>query len=252
MRAQLSQQDLALVRAGMPASVTPIGIDRSFAGRVWQVSPVIDPQSRQGEVRIAIPYDPAIRPGGFAEAEIARRRDHRAAAAAKRGAERREGQLRLRRQRARTRSSGAPIKIGTVDDQGVTIAEGLSRPGSGRAVGRAVPQPGQKVAPQRAGRALNRTLKLDELPQHLVLVRSATRSRRSSCSSACCWPGSSRSCGWTSTTTRTSNSRSSNVSISQPGAAPTEMENQITQKVEAAVRGVNGVDEINSSVREGN
>ncbi|MEA1072805.1 efflux RND transporter permease subunit [Sphingomonas sp. LY160] len=43
-----------------------------------------------------------------------------------------------------------------------------------------------------------------------------------------------------------------NVNISQPGAAPTEMENQITQKVEAAIRSVDGVDEINSSVREGN
>ena len=43
-----------------------------------------------------------------------------------------------------------------------------------------------------------------------------------------------------------------NVSISQPGAAPTELETQVTQRVEAAVRGVNGVEEINSSVREGN
>jgi multidrug efflux pump subunit AcrB len=42
------------------------------------------------------------------------------------------------------------------------------------------------------------------------------------------------------------------ITISQPGAAPSEMENQITQKVEAAARSVNGVDEINSSVREGN
>jgi multidrug efflux pump subunit AcrA (membrane-fusion protein) len=51
-------------------SVTPTGNDRSFAGRVWQVAPVIDPQSRQGEVRISVPYDVAIRPGGFAEAKI--------------------------------------------------------------------------------------------------------------------------------------------------------------------------------------
>ncbi len=43
-----------------------------------------------------------------------------------------------------------------------------------------------------------------------------------------------------------------NVSISQPGASPTEIETQITQKVEAAVRSVNGVDEIQSSAREGN
>jgi multidrug efflux pump subunit AcrB len=41
------------------------------------------------------------------------------------------------------------------------------------------------------------------------------------------------------------------ISISQPGAAPTEMETQITQRVEAAVRSIQGIDEINSSVSEG-
>ena len=42
------------------------------------------------------------------------------------------------------------------------------------------------------------------------------------------------------------------VSISQPGAAPSELENQVTQKVEAAVRSVNGIEELNSSITEGN
>ncbi|MCJ7420838.1 efflux RND transporter periplasmic adaptor subunit [Sphingomicrobium astaxanthinifaciens] len=70
MRARLSQEDLSAVSVGMPALIVPTGTDTQFDGRVWQVSPVIDPQSRQGEVRIAIPYDPAIRPGGFAEARI--------------------------------------------------------------------------------------------------------------------------------------------------------------------------------------
>jgi multidrug efflux pump subunit AcrB len=42
------------------------------------------------------------------------------------------------------------------------------------------------------------------------------------------------------------------VSVSQPGAAPNELETQVTQRVESAVRGVNGVDEINSTVVEGN
>lgn len=42
------------------------------------------------------------------------------------------------------------------------------------------------------------------------------------------------------------------VSISQPGAAPSELETQITQKVEAAVRSLQGIDEINSTVVEGN
>ena len=42
-----------------------------------------------------------------------------------------------------------------------------------------------------------------------------------------------------------------NVFISQPGAAPTEIETQITQKVEAAIRSINGVDEIQSTASEG-
>lgn len=42
-----------------------------------------------------------------------------------------------------------------------------------------------------------------------------------------------------------------NVVVAQPGAAPSELETQVTQRVEAAVRGVNGVDEISSYVSEG-
>ena len=42
------------------------------------------------------------------------------------------------------------------------------------------------------------------------------------------------------------------VSVSQPGAAPGEMETQVTQRVESAVRGITGVEEISSTVVEGN
>ncbi|MXO48069.1 AcrB/AcrD/AcrF family protein [Erythrobacter vulgaris] len=42
-----------------------------------------------------------------------------------------------------------------------------------------------------------------------------------------------------------------NITISQPGAAPTEIENQITQRVESAVRSVSGVNKITSTAREG-
>ena len=41
------------------------------------------------------------------------------------------------------------------------------------------------------------------------------------------------------------------VDIVQPGAAPNEMETQITQKVESAIRSVNGIDEMSSTVTEG-
>ena len=42
------------------------------------------------------------------------------------------------------------------------------------------------------------------------------------------------------------------VSVSQPGAAPGEMETQVTQRVESAVRGITGVEEISSTIVEGN
>src|SRR5690606_38887697 len=42
------------------------------------------------------------------------------------------------------------------------------------------------------------------------------------------------------------------VSISQPGAAPSEIENQITQRVESAIQTIEGVENVNSSANEGN
>src|SRR4051812_39681154 len=42
------------------------------------------------------------------------------------------------------------------------------------------------------------------------------------------------------------------VSVSQPGAAPNELETQVTQRVESAIRGINGVEELSSTVTEGN
>jgi multidrug efflux pump subunit AcrB len=41
------------------------------------------------------------------------------------------------------------------------------------------------------------------------------------------------------------------ISINQPGAAPSELETQVTQRVEAAIRSLEGIDEINSYVSEG-
>jgi multidrug efflux pump subunit AcrB len=42
------------------------------------------------------------------------------------------------------------------------------------------------------------------------------------------------------------------VQISQPGAAPSEIETQVTQKIEAAVRTIDGVDTMSSTASEGN
>lgn len=70
LQAQLSEDDLAQVSVGVPASVTPVGTDRIFNGNIWQISPIINAQNRQGIARISLPFDKALRPGGFASVEI--------------------------------------------------------------------------------------------------------------------------------------------------------------------------------------
>jgi len=71
MVARLSEDDLGKLAVGVRAEVTPVGTAQVFEGQVWQLSPVVDPQDRQGQARIALPYRPELRPGGFATARIA-------------------------------------------------------------------------------------------------------------------------------------------------------------------------------------
>ena len=70
MLAQVSETQLASLSRGVTASVVPTGSDTSFTGQVWQLSPTIDPQTRQGTARIALSYAEQLRPGGFATARI--------------------------------------------------------------------------------------------------------------------------------------------------------------------------------------
>jgi len=148
MRAQLAQQDLSYVHVGMPVQVTPVGADHSIAGTVWQVAPIIDPQSRLGEVRISVPYDRSIRPGGYAEAKIIA--GSSAAPVLPQSAVLSDdkgnyvyvinGKDEIERR---------AVTIGSVSDAGVSVAQGLS--GQERVVLSAGPflNPGQKVHPRR-------------------------------------------------------------------------------------------------------
>jgi RND family efflux transporter MFP subunit len=70
LQTQLGEADLASLSEGVSATVTPVGDSRQFNGQIWQISPVINPQTRQGIARIALPFDRALRPGGFASVEI--------------------------------------------------------------------------------------------------------------------------------------------------------------------------------------
>ena len=148
MRAQLSQQDLAQVHVGMPASVTPVGSQRSVSGTVWQVAPVIDPQSRLGDVRIAVPYDSTMRPGGFAEARITAGTASAPMLPQSAVLSDDAGNY-VYIVNAKNEVERRNIKIGAVNDNGVAIAAGLS--GNEAVVLSAGPflNPGQKVNPKR-------------------------------------------------------------------------------------------------------
>ncbi len=147
LRAQLSENDLQRTRVGSTAQVTPTGSSQSFAGTVWQVSPVIDPNTRQGIARVQLSYNPALRPGGFASVKIITGAE--SAVILPQSAIQSDPQgnyvytLDAKNQAVRT-----PVVTGEVTDAGVSIAKGLT--GSERVVltAGAFLNPGQKVIPQ--------------------------------------------------------------------------------------------------------
>ncbi len=146
MLAQMAEADLARVKVGTRATVTPVGTDARIAGQVWQKSPVINMDTRQGTVRIAVPYSEALRPGGFADARLIAGTAEAPLlpeSAVQSGPEGNfvlvvDNNNTIRRQ---------PVKVGTVTDSGVSIASGLT--GSERvvALAGAFLNPGDKVKP---------------------------------------------------------------------------------------------------------
>jgi HlyD family secretion protein len=147
MRAQLSQQDIASMHVGMPATVTPVGSPSNIVGTVWQVAPVIDPQSRLGLVRIAIPYTPDVKPGGFAEARVTAGSTTAPTLPQSAVLSDDKGNY-VYIVNGKNQVERRDIKIGTVNEAGVTVASGLS--GSERVVLSAGPflNPGQKINPR--------------------------------------------------------------------------------------------------------
>lgn len=146
LRAALSDADMSAVSVGVSAQVTPVGSERSFAGRIWQVSPVIDPQTRQGIARIALGYDPALRPGGFAAAVISSGTSQVPLLPQSAVQSDANGNF-VYILNAKNEVVRQAIKVGQVSDAGVAISEGLA--GNERVVvsAGAFLNPGQKVAP---------------------------------------------------------------------------------------------------------
>lgn len=147
LRTQLAEADIQKLRVGAPAEVTPVGTQLRFEGKVWQVSPVIDPSTRQGIARVELPYNPALRPGGFASATIVA--GSVTAVVLPQSAVQSDGQGNfvyiLNEKNEAVRRS---VTTGDVTDQGVRVTSGLN--GSERVVmtAGAFLNPGQKVIPQ--------------------------------------------------------------------------------------------------------
>ncbi|MBA15230.1 MAG: efflux transporter periplasmic adaptor subunit [Sphingomonas sp.] len=147
LRAQLSEGDLQRLHVGVPAEVTPVGTDRTFRGEVWQVSPVIDPQTRQGIARISLSYDPALRPGGFAGARIiAGASDAPLLPQSAIQSDARGNFVYILNDK--DEAVRRPVRTGEVSDAGVAIVEGLN--GTERVVltAGAFLNEGQKVKPE--------------------------------------------------------------------------------------------------------
>jgi HlyD family secretion protein len=149
LRARLSQEDLARVSIGVPATVTPVGSTQSFTGHVWQVSPMIDPQTRQGDARIAVAYNNILRPGGFASAVIrAGAIDAPLLPESAVQSDDKGNYVYIVDQNNQT--VRRDITVGDVSDEGVAVMSGLN--GNERIVqsAGAFLNPGQKVRPIRA------------------------------------------------------------------------------------------------------
>jgi RND family efflux transporter MFP subunit len=155
MRAQLSEADLASVRAGVPAEVVPVGDTRVFKGEVWQVSPVIDPQTRQGIARIALSYDPALRPGGFASARVGAGASTAPLLPESAVLSDDKGSY-VYVLDAQDKAVRRDVRVAEVSDEGALIASGLM--GNERVVASAGAflNPGQQVVPVRAAAATAR------------------------------------------------------------------------------------------------
>lgn len=156
--ARLPQADLARLRVGLQVRVTPVGSATSYTGTIWQISPIIDAQSRQGAVRIRIPYDRGrpteLRPGGFASAEIS--------------ASTMVAPL-LPESAVLTDDQGnyvyivgpndavvrRAVRVGTVTDRGVAIAEGLNGTEQVVESAGAFLNPGERIRPERSRRNRN-------------------------------------------------------------------------------------------------
>lgn len=132
--AAIGETELGNVPLGATATVTPVGTEQTFTCQIWQKAPIINEQTRQGTARCAMPYNAALRPGGFAAiqidsgATVAPRLPESAILSDDRGSY-------VLVVNAENLIERRDVEVGTISDDGILIAGGLT--GSERIVARA-------------------------------------------------------------------------------------------------------------------
>ncbi|MES2291431.1 MAG: efflux RND transporter periplasmic adaptor subunit [Pseudomonadota bacterium] len=149
MLAKLGEQDLARMSVGQRATVTPVGTAQSFEGQIWQLSPVIDPVTRQGIARIALVYNNALRPGGFASAKIVSGSADVPLLPESAVLNDQKGNFVMIVGKG-NKIERRDVKVGDVSNAGVTILEGLTGAEQVVQSAGAFLNPGEVVIPQRA------------------------------------------------------------------------------------------------------
>ncbi|MBP0649866.1 efflux RND transporter periplasmic adaptor subunit, partial [Mycobacterium tuberculosis] len=70
LNADVAAEDMARLAIGMPATIAAPGLDETIAGKVRLISEEVDPATRTGKVRIALPTDKGLRIGSFASGTV--------------------------------------------------------------------------------------------------------------------------------------------------------------------------------------
>ena len=147
LRAQIAEQDMHGLSVGQAATVTPVGSTNRYAGNVWLLEPVIDPDSRQGVARIALPRATELRTGGFANVVVEGARAQRPRLPQSAVLNDRDGSFVLT-VGADNVVKRVAVTPGTVTPEGVVILSGLT--GTEKIVqsAGAFLHPGEKVTPK--------------------------------------------------------------------------------------------------------
>lgn len=148
MHAMLAEADLAKLSVGASAQVTPVGSTKNFTGQIWQMPPVIDQSTRQGAVRIALSYNDALRPGGFASATI-RSGAAQAPMLPESAVQSDEKGNYVFVVTAQKKVERRDVKVGSVSDAGISIMSGLTGREQVVLTAGAFLNPGESVVPVR-------------------------------------------------------------------------------------------------------